>query len=66
MNIINHIKRWNKWRKYNSNSLVYKVLVLLHIVNSPTFMFVFTDEEELEIEEAFMKGLSNGCSNIKS
>ena len=66
MNIINHIKRWNKWRKHNCNSLLHKLLVLLHVIYSPTFESVFTDEEELEIKEAFMKGLSDGCSNIKS
>ena len=66
MNIIKHIKRWNKWRKYSYNSPISKFFVLLHVINSPTFNFVFTDEEEREIEEAFTKGISNGCSNIKS
>ena len=26
---------------------------------SPTFVFVFTDEEEAEIEQAFMRGMSD-------
>ena len=32
-------KVWNKWRKYNSNSRLYHVLVLFGIIESPTFKF---------------------------
>lgn len=32
-----HIKRWNSWRKYNSNSWLHKILVLLGVIHSPTF-----------------------------
>ncbi len=64
--MINHIQRWNKWRKYNYNSLLHKLLVLLHVIYSPTFEFTFTDAEELKIEEAFMRGFNDGCNNIKS
>lgn len=32
-----HIRKWNRWRKYNTNSKVYKFLVLMGFVYSPTF-----------------------------
>ena len=36
---MNHIRKWNKWRKHNLNSGFYKLLVLLKIVKSPTFEY---------------------------
>lgn len=54
--LITHIKRWNKWRKYCRNGWLYKISVLFGNP-SPTFMFVFTDEELEEIEQAFIRGL---------
>ena len=35
--MVNHIKKWNRWRKRNINSHFYKLLVLLKLVKSPTF-----------------------------
>lgn len=35
--MIEHIKKWNGWRKNNLNSKFYKILVLFNIVHSPTF-----------------------------
>lgn len=35
----NHIKIWNDWRKYNLNSKVYQILVLLKLAISPSFEF---------------------------
>ena len=52
--LITHIKRWNKWRKLCANGWLYKVHVLFG-GHSPTFQFIFTDEEEAEIEQAFMR-----------
>lgn len=37
--LFNHIVRWNSWRKYNTNAWLYKILVLLGICRSPTFMY---------------------------
>jgi hypothetical protein len=34
---IKHFKKWNKWRKLNTNSNIHKLLVLFKLVNSPTF-----------------------------
>lgn len=36
--LIRHIKIWNRWRKFNSNSWYYKLLVLFGVVVSPTFI----------------------------
>lgn len=48
--LINHIKRWNKWRKYCRNGGLYKFSVLFGNP-SPTFMLVLTDEEEEEMRK---------------
>ena len=42
----NHIERWNKRRKYNTNGRLHHILVLLGWVHSPTFEFTLTDDEE--------------------
>lgn len=55
--IFNHIKRWNKWRKFNRNSHLYKVLVLFGIIKSATFYHVWTDEECGQFYKGFMEGL---------
>lgn len=34
---INHIKQWNEWRKRNTNSKLWKLMVLTGLVASPTF-----------------------------
>lgn len=36
--LITHIKVWNLWRKKSMNSKGYKLLVLLGLANSPTFV----------------------------
>ena len=45
MELIKHIKRWNRWRKYNTNSKLHKLLVLLGIIKSPTMVFWFPVDE---------------------
>lgn len=40
MKLLNHIQIWNKWRKRNTNSQLYKFLVLVGFIHSPT-MSVF-------------------------
>ena len=54
--LINHIKRWNKWRKHCVNGWPHKISVLFG-GHSPTFVFVLTDEEEEEIHRAVMRAL---------
>lgn len=54
--LITHIKRWNKWRKHCGNGWLHKISVLFG-GHSPTFMYVFTDEELEEIEQAFIRGM---------
>lgn len=43
--LINHIKRWNNWRKYNTNAWWYKILVLLGICHSPSFIYWWSIKE---------------------
>lgn len=45
MEIINHIRRWNKWRKHNLNGTFYKFLVLIGIRKSPTLPLIWLDSE---------------------
>lgn len=40
------LKRWNKWRKYSKDNAIHKLLVLLGIRKSLTFILTLTDEEE--------------------
>lgn len=54
---IKHIKRWNEWRKRNINSSFYKLLVLLGIVKSPTFLCTLTKEEREEFAKSLEKAI---------
>lgn len=36
MKLLDHIQIWNKWRKRNTNSKLYKFLVLVGLRHSPT------------------------------
>lgn len=56
MKIIKHLKRWNKWRKFNGNSRKYKFLVLIGAIISPTFELTWNDEEC----DTFYKDLCEG------
>ena len=38
MKLLDHIRIWDKWRKRNTNSKLYKFLVLVGLRHSPTFM----------------------------
>lgn len=48
MKLLDHIQIWNKWRKRNTNSQLYKFLVLVGLRRSPTFtvlkMFDYPDD----------------------
>lgn len=37
--MIKHIKKWNNWRKHNTDCPMYKFLVLIGLLESPTFRF---------------------------
>jgi hypothetical protein len=58
--LIEHIKRWNVWRKYNKNGITHKILVLFGIIKSPTFFNAWTSEEAKAFYDGFMKGLKDG------
>lgn len=45
LGVIKHIRRWNYWRKNNSNGRFYKILVLFGMVKSPTMVIVLLPEE---------------------
>ena len=55
--LIKHFKRWNKWRKGSLNSPIYKVLVLLNILKSPTFNLIMADDEAAAFYEEFTKAV---------
>lgn len=59
----NHIRHWNRWRKYNIDSKFYKLLVLFGICRSPTF---YGDMFNEEIIASFQKGLSEGLNEGKN
>ncbi len=46
LGVIKHIRRWNYWRKNNSNGRFYKILVLFGMVKSPTMVIVLLPEEK--------------------
>lgn len=43
--IIRHFKRWNYWRKRNTNGPLHQFLVLIGLHNSPTMNQVILKEE---------------------
>lgn len=55
--LIAHIKRWNKWRKLCGNGWFHKLSVLFGGY-SPTFQFIFTDEELTEFKRAVEHALN--------
>jgi len=57
--MIKHIKRWNRWRKSNGNSRLYKLMVLFGIVKSPTFCLAWSDKETKSFYKGFMEGLNS-------
>lgn len=60
--VINHIRRWNKWRKYNLNGRLHKFLVLIGITKSPTMPYVWLDSEYKEFEKGLRKGFEEGLN----
>lgn len=57
---IEHIKRWNVWRKHNKNSIAHKILVLVGIIKSPTLNCTLTKDEYKAFYDGFMEGVKNG------
>lgn len=60
--VIRHFKRWNEWRKNCLNSPLYKILVLLKIIESPSFRYFWTKEDG----EAFRRGFEEGLNSTTS
>lgn len=63
--IIKHIQRWNIWRKNNLNGPLYKFLVLIGAMKSPTMPLTWTPDEIKELEEAFVKGFEEGLNSVQ-
>ena len=63
--IITYFQRWNKWRKHNLNSRLHHILVLIGLVDSPTFDMTRTDAEEAELHAAYMKAINEGLEVMK-
>lgn len=53
--MLDHIRRWNIWRKHCLNGPIHKILVLFGVIKSPTMPFVLLPEEWDRIWDA-MKG----------
>lgn len=54
--LINHIRRWNIWRKHCLNGPVHKLLVLFGVVKSSTMFYCLLPEEEEALKDTvFMK-----------
>ena len=51
--MINHIRRWNIWRKHCLNNPFHKFLVLIGFIKSPTILFTPLPEEWQKVEEVF-------------
>ena len=62
--LINHVKRWNKWRKYCGNGWLHKISVLFG-GHSPTFMLTLTDEEEEEMRKEIQEKFEEVCRLIR-
>lgn len=52
---IEHVKKWNEWRKYSLNSPISKLLVLFRIIKSPTFESYLTEKILLRNSVELMK-----------
>lgn len=59
MKVINHIRRWLKWRKGNLNGRFYKFLVLIGVRKSPTLKYVWLDSEWRAMAKGFRKGMED-------
>lgn len=55
--MLDHIRRWNIWRKRNVNGPIHKILVLFGVNKSPTMAHVMLPEEEQETMDAFQRSL---------
>lgn len=64
--MIDHIRRWNIWRKNNLNGPIHKLFVLFGIIHSPTFAFILLPEERNEIMSGFQKVLKGEYNTGKS
>ena len=56
--LVNHIRRWNVWRKGSINGPVYKLMVLFGSIKSPTFMSTLTNDELSEVVKGFTDAIS--------
>ena len=57
MKIIKHFRRWNIWRKYNTNSSFYHFMVLIGFTYSPTIGSFLLPEEIKSISDKIDSGV---------
>lgn len=65
MKIFNHIRRWNIWRRYCTNSRWQKFMVLLGLRNSPSMHQTLLPEEREIVAKAFEEGVKRGLKQRK-
>lgn len=58
--MLDHIHRWNIWRKHCLNGPIHKILVLFGVIKSPSMRLAMSPEEEKEITKAFVEGYQKG------
>lgn len=52
MKLVDHIQRWNKWRKHNTNGRLHHILVLTGLFHSPTLGLFLSNREERKAKES--------------
>ena len=55
--MLDHIRRWNIWRKRCLNGPIHKILVLFGMIKSPTMILVMLPKEKQEMMDAFHRSL---------
>lgn len=64
--LIDYFKCWNEWRKGNLNGTLHHILVLIGLVDSPTFDFlVATNVDEIEWQAAYSKVINEALEVTK-
>lgn len=55
--MLDHIRRWNIWRKRCLNGPIHKILVLFGVIKSPSMRLTMLPEEKQEMMDAFHRSL---------
>lgn len=56
---LDHIRRWNIWRKRCLNGPIHKILVLFGVIESPTMVYILLPEEEEKLRKDLIKAFGS-------